>query len=314
MSDVAVITGGAGFIGRHLARRLLRRGDQVRIVDSARPPDDLVAGWHATDIRNFADVAGVARGATVVCHLASTVGVEAVLGDPLECIDVIVNGTRSAVQAAASAGARLVHLSSSEVLGANPAVPWSEDADRVLGPPDVDRWSYAAAKSTAEHIVLAGARSRNVEASIVRPFNVYGPEQDARFVIPMMIRSALDRGYIEVYGDGTQTRCFTYIDDLVDAVVAVGDNAGLRPVFHVGGSDEIAMSALAVHVFAACGVDGVARLVEHPGSRRGWFQEIPRRLPDTTAARDLLGWYLRTPLGPGLAQTVAWERSRRTVR
>lgn len=309
MSRIAVVTGGAGFVGGHLAERLVADGWTVRVLDVREPHLDRSVEWIDADVRDGAAMTRAADGASVVFHLATLVGVERLLADPLDAIDITINGTRQALEAATAARAALVHLSTSEVLGVNPDLPWGEGAERYVGSALVDRWSYASSKAAAEHVVLAGAAHRNVAATVIRPFNVYGPRQEQRFVVPLMVGAALRGEPIPVHNDGSQTRCFTYVGDAVDAMVRAGDKPGLAPLLHVGTSEEVSMADLADKVGRAVGGEFTTTL-ERPGERLGeGYQDIPRRVPDASLARTVLGWEPRVSLDEGLARTVRWARA-----
>lgn len=303
---IALVTGGSGFLGGHLADRLVADGWAVRVLDVVEPAVDRLDDWIDADVRDAAAVLHAARHATVVFHLGAVVGVGPLLDDPVACIDVTVNGTRNALEAAGAAGSALVHLSTSEVLGRGADAPWDEGADRAVGSALVDRWSYGAAKAAAEHVVLAGAPSRGVPATVIRPFNVYGPRQAERFVVPLMVAAALAGRPIPVHGTGRQTRCFTYVDDVVDALVSCIDRPHPRRLLHIGSTEEVTIRALAELVCEAAGRPVDIELVD-PAARWGdRFEDIDRRVPDPAAALDALGWAASTPLREGLRRTVAW--------
>ena len=288
MTGDVLVTGGAGFIGGHLVERLVADGRRVRVLDR-REPVTGPSEWVEADVRDAAAVEAAAKGASLILHLASVVGVDALLADPVEAIDVAVNGTLRVLDAAGRADVPVIHLSTSEVLGINPAVPWAEGADRVLGSSLADRWSYGTAKATAEHLVLAWSRSRGIPATIVRPFNVYGPRQEPRFVVASMVRAALRGEPIVVDGDGTQTRCFTYIDDVVDGLARVAAAPGRVPIVHLGSEDERSVLELAKLVRDAVGGD--APVVFRPtGDRWGGLEpDWTTWVPTVSTIGDLWG-------------------------
>jgi dTDP-alpha-D-glucuronic acid decarboxylase len=307
MARAALVTGGSGFIGSHLVDALVAEGWSVRILDVAPPSTGMLGDWIEADLRDAAVVRHAARGVDVVFHLGAVVGVDRILADPVACIDICVNGTRNALEAAASAEASLIHVSTSEVLGrGGDLLPWDEGAPRELGPPHVDRWSYAAAKATAEHVVLGGAPARAIPATVVRPFNVYGPGQRERFVVPIMVAAALAGEPIPVHGTGAQTRCFTYVSDVVDALVALASAPSAGRLFHIGSDREVSILELAQLVSAAAGIALDVSFVDPSDRWGGRFEDIDRRLPDVAFARRQLGWTATTSLEDGLARTVAW--------
>jgi dTDP-alpha-D-glucuronic acid decarboxylase len=309
MARIALVTGGSGFVGGHLSEQLVDSGWAVRVLDVREPGLDRPVDWICADVRDGVAMAQAATGVDVVFHLGAVVGVERLLEDPVHTIDVAVNGTLGALEAAAAASAALVHLSTSEVLGLNADPPWSEDADRVIGSALTDRWSYAAAKAAAEHLVLAGSPSRGVPATVIRPFNVYGPRQEERFVVPAMVGAALRGEPITVNGDGQQTRCFTFVDDVVAGILAAGEKPGVGRLLHLGSTEEVSISGLASMVLDATGSNSIV-VGGDPSARWGVrYQDIPRRIPDPSNARAVLGWSSRTSLQEGLERTVAWARS-----
>lgn len=308
MPGVALVTGGAGFIGTNLVRRLVADGHAVRVLDR-RPPVPLDGvDWVEGDVRDARVVGPATAGASVIYHLASVVGVDALLADPVEAVDVAVSGTLRVLDAIGRSRTPLVHLSTSEVLGVNPAVPWAEDAERVLGSTWSDRWSYATAKAAAEHLVLGRKGARGGPTTVVRPFNVYGPGQEPRFVVAAMVAAAVEGAAITVDGTGAQTRCFTYVDDLVEGLVRVGGAAGRVPVVHLGSEDERTILELAKLVQEAVGTD--VPIVFREFDER-WAQDVPdvpRRVPDAGLALSAFGWRATTPLNDGLAKVVGWAR------
>lgn len=309
MARIALVTGGSGFVGGHLSERLVDDGWTVRVLDLRPPELDRPVEWIEADVRNKRDMAVAAEGAEVIFHLGAVVGVERAIQDPVEAIDVTVSGTLSALDAATTTGAALVHLSSSEVLGMNPELPWGEESNRVLGSALTDRWSYGSAKAAAEHLVLAGAPGRSVAATVIRPFNVYGPRQERRFVVPLMLAAALNNAPVRVHGDGTQTRSFTYVDDVVEGIVAAGNKPGVGPLFQIGSSDEVSIMSLAKLIVERTESRSSVCLEEPSATWGDGFEDIDRRLPDTSQAQSLLGWAATTSLESGLDRTIEWARS-----
>ena len=225
----AIVTGASGFVGSHLTERLLADGHEVLGMDVGLGPNlDSVAShprlsFGEGDIRDAGYVSSfVGADADVVFHLAAMVGVTHYLKSPLDVLDVNVMGTRNVLEAASNHRARVVLASTSEVYGRNPKVPWSEDDDRVLGSTSVDRWSYSTSKATCEHIALAVHRHRSTPVTIVRYFNVYGPRQAPIYVISRAVHRVLNGEPPILYDGGSQTRCFTYVDDAVEGTVAAG--------------------------------------------------------------------------------------------
>lgn len=308
MTRCALVTGGSGFLGQHFCRRLVEEGWAVRVLDLRAPAADLGAEWSAVDVRDCDAVVAAGRGADLIANLASTVGVDRILADPAASVDVAVNGALSVARAAAEQRARLIHLSTSEVFGASPDPPWSEDGDRVIGSALVDRWSYGAGKAAAEHVVLAGRRDGRPPTSVIRPFNVYGPGQEPRFVVPKMVEAALSGQPITVFGDGEQTRCFTYVGDFVDGMMAVVNHPQPPPLLHLGSRDETSMLELAHLVSSVVGVTPGIRFADPTRRWGSAFDEIARRVPDTTLAASM-GWHPSTSLRVGLSATAAWFRS-----
>jgi UDP-glucose 4-epimerase len=308
-----VVTGGCGFIGGHLTQFLAHRGDRVVTYDTVPPPPSLpeTAGGHVVgDIRDAARLATVIRpGAEVVYHLCALVGVDRYLEYPLDVIDVNVQGTRNVLECASAAGAKVVVASTSEVYGKNPAVPWAEEADRVLGGTSVERWSYATSKAMAEHLTYAFVRQHGLRAAIVRYFNVYGPGQRPAYVLSRNIHRALRGLPLMMYDDGRQTRCFTYVGDAVEATATVGSLTRCDgESFNVGSSDETPVAEALQLIGQPTGASQPPVHVQTSESLGRQYEDIGRRAPDTAKARTVLGWKCRTPLRDGLAATVAWAR------
>lgn len=312
----SVVTGGFGFIGSHLVERLVRRGDQVVVLDPAPPPPDLrcdrAAIRHvAGDVRDETALAGIdAGGVTEIYHLSSLVGVDQYLRDPLDVIDIAVLGTRNVLELARRCGAKLVVASTSEVYGRNPVTPWSEDSQRVLGSTAADRWSYSSSKAVAEHLAFAYVRRYGLRTSIVRYFNVYGPRQRPAYVLSNTLHRLLRGVPPLLYDGGAQTRCFTFVEDAIDATLLVaGSRAADGEVFNIGSDRESTMSEVVAMVGAELGVD-IAPVVIDTRARFGSvYEDIPRRVPDTTKAERVLGWRWSTQLEAGIAKTAEWARN-----
>ncbi len=308
-----VVTGGCGFVGSHLVDELVRRGDEVTVFDGGAPPADrAVTGpvrpgtGDGRDAARLAEVIG--EGVDTVYHLAAVVGVDRYLDRPLDVIDINLLGTRNVLDLAARAGARVVVASTSEVFGKNPAVPWREDDDRVLGSTAVDRWCYSSSKALGEHLAFAFARERGLRVSIVRYFNVYGPRQRPAFVVSRSIHRALNGLPPVVYDGGSQTRCFTYVGDAVDATIAVGtSDRAVGECFNVGSSVETTVAELSAAVAELTGT-GAAVPVGTRDRLGERYQDLRRRIPDTTKIRTALGWRCTIGLRDGLTETIAWAR------
>jgi UDP-glucose 4-epimerase len=313
-----LITGGAGFVGSHLADAFLERGDHVVALDTG--PQTKVR--HLLDQARFRLVAdsvmnpdildGLAAQVDLIYHLAAVVGVEHYVGDPYKVLNVNVNGTQNVLRAAFKHGRRVVFASTSEVYGRNAAVPWREDADRVLGPTTIDRWCYSTSKAVGEHFCLA-YRRLGLPVTIVRYFNVYGPRLDrldVGRVITIFMGKLLRGEPLTVIGDGSQTRCFTYIADAVRATVAAGVlSAAEGEVFNIGSSEETSMRRLAELMIELDGGRAPIRLVPQQAVYGESYEDVPRRVPDVSKMERLLGVRATTPLVEGLRETIAWFRS-----
>ncbi|MFI6346434.1 NAD-dependent epimerase/dehydratase family protein [Streptomyces sp. NPDC050560] len=308
-----VVTGGAGFVGGRLVRRLVENGDDVVVVDAAsgaRALDGVDAALVPADVRDLDRLAGAIRpGVDLVYHLAAVVGVDQYLACPLDVIDVNFTGTRNVLDLAARAGARVVVASTSEVFGKNPAVPWSEEADRVLGPTSADRWSYSTSKALAEHLTLAYGRRGGPAATIVRYFNAYGPGQRPAYVVSRSVHRALNGKPLVVYDGGTQTRCFTYVDDIVEGTLrAAAEEKAVGETFNLGSMVETTVRDVLTQVSELCGYGGELMQVDTAERLSPGYQDLQRRIPDSAKAAAVLGWTADTALRDGLARTVAWAR------
>lgn len=314
-----LVTGAGGFIGSHVTEAILQRGDDVLAIDLGRKlPTNLTgAAAHAGFTYRHCDVThpgslhkAFAVPPSAVVHAAAGVGVESYMRDTMTTIESSVIGTHMILRESIRTKARLVYLSSSEVFGRNPAVPWTETADRVLGDPSISRWSYSTSKGLCEHMVNAAHAQFGLAVSIIRPFNTYGPRQRPAFLIPLTVQRLLTGLPPIIYGSGRQTRCFTYVDDLVKGILRCVDrDAATGEAFNMGNPVEWSVRDAIQVVSDACHSDR-APIHEDPRVAFGeGFEEISRRLMDVSKAARLLGWKPGKDLRAGVKATVAWARA-----
>ena len=313
-----LITGGGGFLGSHLADAFVARGDRVFALDigSQAKVRHLLGhprfGLIVDSVMNPEILDSLAAQADLVYHLAGVVGVEHYVGDPYNVLNVNVNGTQNVLRAAFKHGRRVVFASTSEVYGRNPSVPWREDADRIVGATTVDRWCYSTSKAVGEHFCLA-YRRLGLPVTVLRYFNVYGPRLDrldVGRVITIFMGQLLRGEPLSVIGDGSQTRCFTYVHDAVEATVAAGVLAAAEgQVINVGTDEETSMRRLAELMNEVDGGGAGIRFVPQQAVYGESYEDVPRRVPDLTVMHQLLGVTARTPLTEGLRHTIDWFRS-----
>ncbi|OLF11265.1 NAD-dependent epimerase/dehydratase family protein [Actinophytocola xanthii] len=306
-----VVTGGCGFIGRHLVERLVDRGEAVTVFDGAPPPHGPVTTFVAGDVLDPTALAtAITADVDLVVHLAAVVGVDRYLSRPLDVIDINVTGTRNVLERAAEVGARVVVASTSEVFGKNPAVPWREDDDRLLGPTSADRWAYSSSKALTEHLTFGFVRQRGLRATILRYFNVYGPAQRPGFLISRSIHRALNRRPVVVYDDGRQTRCFTYVADVVGATLRAAESPrAVGQAFNIGSMTETTVAEAASLVASLAGPGVEVTSVNTRSALGSSYEDLQRRVPDNGKARALLGWRPTTGLTEGVAATIEWARA-----
>lgn len=319
-----LVTGGAGYIGSHLADKLLAQGNEVVVLDN------LSLGKRANVEHNFQNplfsfvegdvldgglTAQLLGQCDVVYHLAAVVGVKHVLDDPLQTMATNVWGTDNVLRAACGANLKVVLASSSEVYGKASVFPLREDADRLLGPTSVPRWCYAVGKALDEHLALAYHRQRGLPVVLLRYFNSYGPRLDPRgygSVVAKFIDQALDGRPITVHGDGGQSRCFTYVEDTVKGTVLAGLSAAADgEVLNIAQAEETTIGELARVVRDLTGSSSEIVTVPYASQYGGLFEDTRRRVPAVDKAERILGFRARVALLDGLQRTVDWFRSRR---
>jgi UDP-glucose 4-epimerase len=313
-----VVTGGAGYIGSHLVDWLAEEGHQILVLDdlSSGNAAHLAPRIRAGQVRlvtgSILDgdlVARETRTAGTVFHLAAAVGVRRIVSEPLQSLRTNLTGTENVLRACADHGCRVVLASSSEVYGKLPRLPMSESGDRVLGPTTVPRWAYAAAKAVDEHLAFAYA-ARGLRVSVVRYFNSYGPRLDRAgdaSVVAVFVRHAMAGRPIPVHGDGRQTRCFTYVADTVrGTMLAAAVPEAQGQVFNIGTTTETSIATLAQMVAAAAGSAVKTERIPYEAVYGAQFEDVTRRVPDISRARQVLGWEPQVPLDEGLKRTIAW--------
>jgi UDP-glucose 4-epimerase len=314
-----LITGGAGFIGSHLAERLLARGDQVHVVD------DLSTGskqniehfhaargfhWYLDTITNQELMTDLVDEADIIYHLAAAVGVRLIVESPTRTMETNIRGTEIVLELAARQKKRVLITSTSEVYGKRNHVPFREDDDLVLGPPDKGRWSYACSKAIDEFLALAYWKEKRVPTVVVRLFNVVGPRQTGRYgmVIPSLVKQALNGSDMTVYGDGSQKRCFAHVDDAVGALIALAENPEANgEVFNVGSAEEISIMELAEKIRNMTASDSRIVLVPYEEAYKEGFEDMMRRVPDLTKVNRAIGYQPSLNLDQILRSTVRYH-------
>lgn len=315
-----LLTGGAGFIGSHVCDALAARGDRLIILD------DLSTGRrdnvsHLLDIESVDIVEGSVTDAElvtdlveksdVVLHLASAVGVQLITANPLDSLLRNVRGTDIVLTAAADHGKRVLFTSTSEVYGKMSDGALAEDSDRVLGSPYKSRWAYAIAKSFGESLAYSLHRDRGAETVSVRLFNTVGPRQTGVYgmVLPRFVRQALNGEDITVFGNGTQTRCFAHVLDVVQAILLVlDDERATGAVFNIGATTEVAIIELARRVIERSGSTSTVCFVPYDEAYDDGFEELGKRKPDTTAIHELTGWMPTRTLDDAIDDVISHER------
>jgi nucleoside-diphosphate-sugar epimerase len=316
-----LITGGAGFIGSHLAETLIGDGHEVLVLD------DLSTGSldnieHLQDDRRFRCVIGsvtdeplvakLMKQSDLVFHLAATLGVRRILDEPIETITTNVNGTEVVLRQASQDRKLVVVASTSEVYGKSVALPFREDADLVLGPSSKQRWGYAASKLLDEFLAMAYWKQLRTPTIVVRLFNTVGPRQTGRYgmVIPSFVRQALDGKPIMVHGNGHQTRSFTYVGDVVRALIGlVHEPRAVGEVFNIGNGAEISILELARKIKAMTHSRSEITCVPYSAVFDANFEDMPRRVPDIAKISQMIGYRPEVHLDEILTRVVDWTRA-----
>ncbi len=319
-----LITGGAGFIGSHLADAYVERGDEVCVLD------DLSTGcidniehlkqhprFHFTlgSVHHQPLVAELVDHCDVVFHLAAAVGVKLIVESPVRTIETNVHGTEVVLARANKKKKKVLLASTSEVYGLSNQVPFREDGNLVLGATTKGRWSYACSKALDEFLALAYWREKKLPTVIVRLFNTVGPRQTGHYgmVIPTFVQQALEGRPITVYGDGSQSRCFGYVGDVVEALVKLMDHPGaVGEVFNIGSSEEVTIAALAERVKSLTGSASEIVRIPYSEAYEEGFEDMRRRVPDTSKVRALVGFRPRVALEDILQSVIAYFKGQRS--
>jgi UDP-glucose 4-epimerase len=295
-----LITGGAGFIGSHLADALLAQGDQVTILDNlttgSRTNIAHIEGQitiHQGDIRDEALVEKLVQEADLVLHMAAALGVKNIMENTVESVSINFTGSDVVLKAATKFDKRLVIASTSEIYGKNPAQPLNEESDRVVGAPQKIRWTYSDAKALEEAIAHTLHRTHGLKVTTVRFFNTVGPRQTGQYgmVVPRFVQQALNNEDITLYDDGSQSRVFCHVQDAVRAVLAlVKDDSTIGDYFNIGGVGEVTMKHLAERIIERTGSS--SKLVHIPFDQAygPGFEDMQRRVPDITKVKSKIGW------------------------
>ncbi len=297
-----LITGGAGFIGSHLAGRLLERGDEVVVLDdlstgsrknigrfSGKPKFSVIEG----SMLDKSTLTRAMEGVEGLFHLGAALGVTRILERPLESLVTNMHGTEIVLEMAAERSLRTFVASTSEIYGKNPQQPLTEESDRVLGSPMLVRWTYSEAKAIDESLAVIYGQSHGLPCVIGRFFNTVGPKQTGAYgmVLPNFVKSALKGEPLTVYGDGSQSRVFCHVEDAVEGMMSVYFNdKALGDVFNIGGEGEVTIKGLAEMVIAETGSSSSIEMVPYEKAYRKGFEDTMRRIPDTSKIRALTGW------------------------
>ncbi|MHB9034255.1 MAG: GDP-mannose 4,6-dehydratase [Anaerolineae bacterium] len=316
----ALITGGCGFIGSHLAEALLKQGDSVTVVD------DLSTGrfeniahltanpdfrYAITTITNELVMDRLISESDLVYHLAAAVGVELVVREPVRVIESNIKGCETVLRIAARYGKKVLLASTSEVYGKSEKVPFREDSDSVIGPTSKSRWSYACSKAMDEFLALAYYKQLNLPVVVMRFFNTVGPRQTGRYgmVVPRFVQQALHNEHLTVYGDGQQSRCFTDVSDVVRAIAQLAvAPAAVGEVYNVGSTEEITIEQLARMTIAKTKSASRVTLVPYEQAYEAGFEDMHRRVPDIGKIRALIGWQPSINLDGTLDRVIAYYR------
>jgi UDP-glucose 4-epimerase len=312
-----LITGGAGFVGSHLAEALLDRGDEVYVIDdlSTGSIDNIAhlkpnPAFHYTidTVTNEAVLAELIDRCDTVVHLAAAVGVKLIVESPVRTIETNVHGTEVVLKVANKKKKLVLIASTSEVYGKSAKVPFGEDHDLVLGPTSKHRWAYACSKMIDEFLALAYWKERKLPVIVVRLFNTVGPRQTGQYgmVVPNFVRQALAGEPITVFGDGTQSRSFTYVGDVVRALIAlINEPRAVGQVFNIGNGYEISIKDLALRIKALTGSSSPIAVIPYDQAYEAGFEDMPRRVPDIAKIRALIGYEPTVQLDEILTRVIA---------
>jgi UDP-glucose 4-epimerase len=321
----ALITGGAGFIGSHLAEHLLKQGDAVTVID------DLSTGrfeniahlektypkfrYAIEDIRNITVIDRLVSECNVIYHLAAMVGVQRIIESPINTIEVNIGGTEVILQAARRYRRRVLITSTSEVYGKGVRVPFREEDDRLLGPTVRNRWSYATSKAVDEFLALAYHKEVGLPVTIVRLFNTVGPRQSGQYgmVVPRFVRWALANQPIQVYGDGQQSRCFGNVFDVITGLHGLmGSDDAIGDVFNIGSNEEVTIMQLAERIRDRADSASEINLVPYEQAYESGFEDFRRRVPSVEKIYNVIGWEPKTALDQTIDQVIDYYRREMT--
>ena len=320
-----LITGGAGFIGSHLSEALLTEKHQVYVLDdlSTGSIDNIAhlkgrPDFHYTIDSVFNDslVAEMVDRADVIFHLAAAVGVKLIVQEPVHTIETNVHGTEVILRHAAKKRKLVFVASTSEVYGKSAQVPFREDADLVMGATTRHRWAYACSKALDEFLALAYYKQKKLPVIVVRFFNTVGPRQTGQYgmVVPTFVRQALSGSQITVFGDGTQSRSFTYVGDVVWALLKLMvEPRAVGHVFNVGNTEEVTIEALASKIKARTGSSSPIVKIPYDQAYEAGFEDMPRRVPDLSKISNLIGYEPKVALQEIIDKVVADYHSRLNV-
>jgi UDP-glucose 4-epimerase len=320
-----LITGGAGFIGSHLSDTLLAAGHEVYVLDdlSTGSIDNIShlkgrPAFHYTIDSVFNDplVAELVDRADVIFHLAAAVGVKLIVEQPVHTIETNVHGTEVILRHAAKKKKLVFIASTSEVYGKSTAVPYREDADLVMGATTRHRWAYACSKALDEFLALAYWKEKKLPTVICRFFNTVGPRQTGRYgmVVPTFVRQALAGEPITVFGDGTQSRSFTYVGDVVGALLKLMvEPRAIGEVFNLGNTEEVTIRALAERIKARTSSTSEIQVIPYDDAYEAGFEDMPRRVPDLSKIARLIGYEAKVGLDEIIERVVADFRMRSDV-
>ncbi len=295
-----LITGGAGFIGSHLADALIARGDQVVALDNFSTGStsnikhitknfEIIDG----DIRNTDLINETTKNVDLVLHMAAALGVNTILESPLESISTNIAGSEVVLNAAANYKKRILIASTSEIYGKNPKQPLNETDDRVVGSPQKIRWSYSDAKAIEEAIAFSLNQDKGLKVTTARLFNTVGPRQSAQYgmVVPRFVKASLNNEPINIYGDGTQSRVFCHVQDAIEALLGlVGTDTTINEVYNVGGTGEITIRKLAEAIISQTNSKSTIEYIPYEKAYAPGFEDMQRRVPDLSKIKEAIKW------------------------